>query len=306
MEKHCEICNKKYNARRKEQKYCSVQCQYESYRKTKIEKVKTICLFCEKEFYTLPNKLKKGKSKYCCRKCKDNHQKNIYTGSSNPSYERVITDSEKKIRSEITKKLWQQEDYKQKIKKGISSFVEKNGHWPGTNEDSKMKRKQTLLDKFGFEHNWVGKYGERKCDNTTLKLYGKTSVEMLNEYSHYYGKKTDIELIFEELLIELSIPYQVKFRIYDKKRINFWFREYDFLLLDTSILIEVDGDYWHGNENIFEQLSDFQKSVKENDKIKEEFAIKNGYKILRFWGEDIKNKKEQVKNKIKELWQKLS
>ena len=62
MEKICEICNKNYKPRQKKQKYCSVECQHQSYRKPKLEKVVTTCLYCEKEFYTLPNKLKKGKS----------------------------------------------------------------------------------------------------------------------------------------------------------------------------------------------------------------------------------------------------
>jgi very-short-patch-repair endonuclease len=306
MEKQCEICHKIYDARRKEQKYCSVECQHESYRKIKIEKINTNCLYCGKEYCVLPKKLNKGKSKYCCRKCKDNHQKIIYKGSNNPSFDRIISDDEKKMRSEITKKLWQTEEYITKIKKGISQFVEKNGYWPGMDEDSKLKRKQTMIEKFGVEHNWIGKYGERKCDKTTLDLYGKTSAEMLGDYIHSYGKKTDIELIFEKFLIELKIPYQIKFRIYDKNKTNFWFREYDFLLLDSNILIEVDGDYWYGNKTIFEELSEFQKSVQENDKIKEEFAVKNGYKVFRFWEKDIKNKKEEVKNKIKQICQKLN
>lgn len=305
MEKQCEICNKNYKARRKGQKYCSVECQYESYRKIKVEKINTTCLFCGKVYSILPNKLNKGKSKYCSRECKDNHQKIIYTGSNNPSFNRIISDDEKKIRSEITKKLWQKEEYATKIKKSISLFVEKNGYWPGSDEDSKIKRKQTMIEKFGLDHNWGGKYGERKCDKTTLELYGKTSVEILGDYTHFYGKKTDIESIFEELLIEMNIPYQIKFRIYDKDKVNFWYREYDFLLLDSNILIEVDGDYWHGNKEVFNELSDFQKSIQEKDRVKEDFAIKNGYQILRFWGKEIKNEKEQVKNKIKKLWKKL-
>jgi hypothetical protein len=46
MEKQCEVCEKKYTSKRKTQKYCSVDCQYESYRKPKIEKVITTCNFC--------------------------------------------------------------------------------------------------------------------------------------------------------------------------------------------------------------------------------------------------------------------
>ena len=74
---------------------------------------------------------------------------------------------------------------------------------------------------------------------------------MLIDYSHYYNKKTDIEKMFEIILEELGIPFQCKFRIYDKEKVNFWFREYDFLILNTNVLIEVDGDYWHGNPKLY-------------------------------------------------------
>lgn len=173
-------------------------------------------------------------------------------------------------------------------------------------DESIRKRKETMIERYGISHNWVGKYGDRKCDKTTIDLYGKTSAELLMDYTHHFGKKTDIETLFEKILVELNIPHQIKFRIYDKDKINFWYREYDFLILNSNILIEVDGDYWHGNKNIFNEVSEFQKSVQENDKIKEEFAIKNGYEIIRFWGGDVKNKKEEVINKIKEIWQKLN
>lgn len=306
MEKICEICNKNYNARQKKQKYCSVECQHQSYRKPKLEKVMTICLYCEAEFYTLPNKLEKGKSKYCGRECKDAHQKIIYTGTTNPSFDRIVSDDERKNKSELFLKLWKSNEFRVKIKKGISKFIEKNGYYPGMDDESIRKRKETMIERYGISHNWVGKYGDRKCDKTTIDLYGKTSAELLIDYTHHFGKKTDIETLFEKILVELNIPHQIKFRIYDKDKINFWYREYDFLILNSNILIEVDGDYWHGNKNIFNEVSEFQKSVQENDKIKEEFAIKNGYEIIRFWGSDVKNKKEEVINKIKEIWQKLN
>jgi hypothetical protein len=306
MEKICEICNKNYNARKKEQKYCSVECQHQSYRKPKLEKVITTCLYCETEFYTLPNKLKTGKSKYCCRECKDAHQKIIYSGTGGTTYGKKHTEKWKQDASVRMRELWKTEKYINNVKEGISLFVEKNGYWPGTDEDSKLRRKKTMIEKFGVSHNWIGKYGDRKCDKTTINLYGKSSADILMEYSHYFGKKTDIEILFEDILIELNIPHQVKFRIYDKDKINFWYREYDFLILNSNILIEVDGDYWHGNKNIFNEVSEFQKSVQENDKIKEEFAIRNGYEIIRFWGSDVKNKKEEVINKIKEIWEKLN
>lgn len=304
MEKICEICNQNYQTKRKKQKYCSTECQYQSYRKPKTEKVISTCLFCGTNFYILPNKIKKGKGKYCSRECKDKHQKTIYSGTNNPSFERVISDNEKKLRSELSKKMWKSEEYRNKIKKGQLLFFDKNGYWPGTDQESIQKRKQTMIEKFGISHIWNGKYGYRKCDKTTITLYGKSTVNMLTDYSYCFGKKTDIEILFENILFELNIPYQYKFRIYDQNKISFWFKEYDFLILDSNILIEVDGDYWHGNKNIFNKLTEFQKNVQENDKIKEEFAIKNGYTLIRFWGSEVKNKKKETINQLKEIWQK--
>lgn len=305
MEKKCELCGKNYKTKREKQKFCSVDCQYESYRKPKIEKVKTICNFCNEEFFILPNKLLTGKGKYCCRECKDKHQKIIYSGVNNPSYGIKYTEERKNDISIRAKKLWESEVYREKIKKGYYKFIKKFGYHPGTDEDSKKKRMDTMFKRYGVKHNWSGKYGERECDKTTLELYEKTATQMLIEYSHHYSKKTDIEKAFEKILEELEIPFQYKFRIYDKEKINFWFREYDFLILNTNILIEIDGDYWHGNEKIFEELSDFQKSVQVNDLIKKEFANTNGYDIIRFWGSEIKKNNDKVKNEIKEIWEKL-
>jgi len=96
MEKQCEICNKNYKPIKKEQRFCSVECQYESYRTPKINRVLTTCNFCGVEFSTLPNRLLKGKDKYCCRDCKDNHQKIIYSGTNNPTYGLTHTEEWKK------------------------------------------------------------------------------------------------------------------------------------------------------------------------------------------------------------------
>ena len=71
----------------------------------------------------------------------------------------------------------------------MNLFFEKNGYWPGNDEDSMLKKKETMVKKFGVSHNWMGRYGERKCDKTTLDVYGKTSAQMLIEYSHFFWKK---------------------------------------------------------------------------------------------------------------------
>ena len=300
MEKQCPQCKIIYNTKRNNQKYCSVNCQIESSKGIKKERIKRICLNCGIEFLKIPSK---SAGKYCSRKCKDEHQKEIYKGEKNPSWKRKSSKEEREKRSIMMKKLWEDVEYRKLNNKGKENFIIKNGYYPGTDKNSVEKRKKTMMERYGVPHNWIGKYGTRKCDITTVNVYGKCSADMLMEYTHYYNKKTDIELIFENLLNEMKIPFQTKFRIYNKKKIEFTFREYDFLIDGTKILIEVDGDYWHGNENIFNPLSDFQKLTQEKDRIKELFAAQNGYEVIRFWGTDIKQNIEEIQIK---LWEKLN
>lgn len=305
MEKECNQCGVKYNAKNKKQKYCSVECQHNSYRKKTAERTRISCEFCAVEFEVRKQKLEKYGVKYCSKKCSNSHKKTTYLKEGNPNFGKKQTEIWKKNMSQKIKKKWKTEEYVNSVKIGRNRFFVENGYYPGTDEKSKEKRKKTMIGKYGVEHNWNGKYGERDCDKTTLNLYGKTATQMLIDHQHHYNKKTDIEIIFEKLLEELEIPYQMKFRIYDTKKINFWFREYDFLLSDSNILIEVDGDFWHGNEELFGELNEYQKNTQTNDKIKEDFAKLNGYKVIRFWGSEVKKNTTEVKNKIKNLWEKL-
>lgn len=75
-------------------------------------------------------------------------------------------------------------------------------------------------------------------------------------------------------------------------------RQYDFILLDYNIIIEADGDYWHGNPRSYKNLSDRQLMKQKDDIIKNKIAIDSGYHILRFWEYDINFNIDKVKNII--------
>lgn len=298
MDKKCNKCGKLFKPRNNNSKYCSRECQYEAYRKPKVDRIKTECQFCGKYILVTEYQKTLGRGKYCSRECKDIHQKEKYLGKNNPMYGKTMTENTRKKKSLIMKSIWESEEFRRKQKRGIEKFVEENGFYPGTDEKSKEKRKKTMVERYGLEHNWNGKYGDRTCDKTTLEKYGKSSAEILSDYQIKYGKGTDIEILFKEILDELSIKYQYKFRIYNETKDPFWYREFDFLIENTKILVEIDGDYWHGNENIFKPLNEHQKETKKKDKIKEQFAIDNKYKVIRFWGSELKESKNKIKNKL--------
>lgn len=95
--------------------------------------------------------------------------------------------------------------------------------------------------------------------------------------------------------IEPSVKYSVILASY----------QFDFGIKYKKILIEVDGDYWHGNPKYYNidgsdskrQLNEIQLKKIESDEEKKKWAESRGFKLLRLWEEEINN--DTFKNKIK-------
>ena len=96
-----------------------------------------------------------------------------------------------------------------------------------------------------------------------------------------------IETIVYDYLKKLNID--VKFSII------LGYNQYDFGVKDKRILIEIDGDYWHGNPLLYniegtddkrklnnEQLDKIEKDIKKN-----KFALEHNFKLIRIWENEI-------------------
>lgn len=241
------------------------------------------CLLCSSTFNIKESAIKYGRGKYCSRKCCDEHKKSLMLGEKNPAYGKKQNDCVVKKRM---LKTWQNPNTKENIKKSLNEFKNKNGYWPGSDPESNRKRKETYLKKYGVDHNWKDKITRNKCEETTKKLYGKSSLELMQD-ALTNQKETSIEFKFKELLEKHNIKYKQYFKINYKDS----FKEYDFLLINFNILIEIDGDFWHANPMYYdkENLLEIQKINLINDNLKNDLAISSGYSILRFWETDVKN-----------------
>ena len=104
-------------------------------------------------------------------------------------------------------------------------------------------------------------------------------------------KRSGLEYKFEGILELLEIKYIHSYFIKDINKI------YDFYIPEYNTLIEIDGDFWHCNPNTKYALPECktQHINIENDKFKSQWAVDNGYKLLRFWENDINNNIKQVK-----------
>jgi very-short-patch-repair endonuclease len=65
---------------------------------------------------------------------------------------------------------------------------------------------------------------------------------------------------------------------------------YDFYMKEKSLLIEVDGVYWHGRRKVGKKLNSMQKGNIKNDRYKNKLAIERGFKLIRFWEGEISEK----------------
>lgn len=94
-------------------------------------------------------------------------------------------------------------------------------------------------------------------------------------------KRTRPEVEFEDMLVELEVPYFYQWKI-DKWTIDYY--------LGHKICIEIDGVFWHGLENVVEK--DARKIKDLNNK---------GYTVINFTEDEIYNEKEKVIATIKKI-----
>jgi len=100
------------------------------------------------------------------------------------------------------------------------------------------------------------------------------------------------EKIVNEILVETKVSF-----VYQQK-IDFYL--VDFFLPDHNLIIEVQGDYWHGNPRSFPNLNQIQKINQRRDKAKKTFFENKNFRILYLWEYDLKNHIIETKNKIYE------
>jgi very-short-patch-repair endonuclease len=56
--------------------------------------------------------------------------------------------------------------------------------------------------------------------------------------------------------------------------------------IEPNIVIEVDGNYWHGHPD-YEPLTDRQKKQRAMDKSRDNYFGQRGYAIIRIWESDL-------------------
>ena len=125
-------------------------------------------------------------------------------------------------------------------------------------------------------------------------LYAAKKAKFVEKQAQKMSKKmTWPEREFKKLMKELGV------KVLPQKIIGG--KIYDFYIPSTNTLIEIDGNYYHGDSEMFEQLNPMQRRNKKNDEYKNVLAKGLGYKIERIWESELKNNYNEVKQKMKRL-----
>ena len=74
---------------------------------------------------------------------------------------------------------------------------------------------------------------------------------------------------------------------------------YNSHLPDEKIVVEFDGDYWHGNPVTYPTLSKRQAKQRAWDKAQDAYMDKCGYLTVRVWGSDLKKRPNQVEASLR-------
>ena len=124
-------------------------------------------------------------------------------------------------------------------------------------------------------------------------------VKKVKKHPQYGTSKLEDDFA-KQFLDKLGVKYQHQFEAKDIGRF------YDFYCPEEHLIIEIDGDYWHGNPDKYsdDDLKWHQKKARRVDEHKNKWALMHGIPILRIWESDIRKNPKSVMKMLKETFHK--
>ena len=225
--------------------------------------------------------------------------------------------------NEIT--IWSDEEDQYLIsnigKRGINSislFLNKNNIDTYTiyldlKEHNNIVIKSFISSSFDFDREKFSYFIENfsKASKNDLLKNTEKSWKTLIKKSHLFGlvrerKELDntlIEIFVKDVLNSLKIKFEEQVYIYhkdDNKHRRYFIA--DFVIGKT--IIEVNGDYWHGNPLVFKQENLDKRQLEKvgKDAYKKLKLEQLGYSVIYIWEYDIKHNKDKVIEDIKNIF----
>jgi very-short-patch-repair endonuclease len=123
---------------------------------------------------------------------------------------------------------------------------------------------------FGFPRDGTMKI--RRSKQIFPKNDTKIEVKIQN-----FLKELKLDFWTHHYMSEIEHAYQSDILIEPQK--NF--------MAEKKTIIEVDGDWWHGNEKVYPNLNENQRCQREEDYIRTKELKEKGFNVIRIWESDI-------------------
>jgi len=256
-----------------------------------------ICKICKKNFHSKPSRIRKGEGIYCSRKCK-----NIGISKNIENIQEII---------ELYNKGYGYNTIARKFKihqRKIKNVLLKNNiiiRTPSEQKQIEYKNEITAVRRaiiknckvcgnpFKFHRKSKELFCSIKCRDKDID--NKDKIRKATQKQLKEGRMpkayTSIEKKVKEFLDTNRIKYEYQ------KSLDRW--TFDFSI--GNILIECNGNYWHGNPKFYNKLNKMQEITIERDKQKSNYATSHGFNLLILWENDINNNFEIIKNTILNL-----
>jgi len=180
-----------------------------------------------------------------------------------------LSDKTKKKMSKSSKKRWKNPKEREKQSKRSIRYFEENP------VSDKTKKKMSKAQKKYFEEN-------PRSDKAGEKI----SIRQLKYIKNHPGpfKDTKPELKMKEIFSRLNVKFKHQVIIEGIRHV------FDFVDEENKIIVEVDGRYFHTLPGKRQRDYKFNRLAK-----------KLGYRVLRFWDDDVMKNEEKVIEKLKEI-----
>ena len=113
-------------------------------------------------------------------------------------------------------------------------------------------------------------------------LFNKIILKLCTSTKNITNHPMPLEFLREEIQLSICISTALELKIIFNRLVQFSFQAEDY-----NILIEVDGNYWHGKGLEWEKLNQTQKLSRTNDNKKSSICLEKQQILIRFWEDEI-------------------
>lgn len=169
------------------------------------------------------------------------------------------------------------------VTKRLETIKKKYPNWGDFN-----KGKKNGLWKAGKNHPCYGKPMSKERRELQKQIRAKQK---------FPSKDTSIEIKIQNFLKELKIEFVTHKYI---KEVEHSY-QCDIFVPSMNLIIECDGDYWHGNKDLYpdNKLSKRIITQRATDKVRNYELVNGGFNVLRMWEHKIRDMQlEDFKNKL--------